>query len=254
MIVEYHRPDNLQAALELLSRNEVKTVPMGGGSVLNAPSPDPIAVVDLQALSLDAIERQGGSLVLGATATLQLVLDDPSLPAELGQVIRHEATYNLRQVATIAGALLSADGRSPLAAALVALDTQVTLLPGEEQLGVGELLLQRGEIMRGRLVRQLTLPLNARLSYYYVARTPEDLPIVCAAAAAWPSGRLRLVLGGYGEAPVLAMDGPESSGAEEASANAYYNAGDEWASAEYRREVAATLARRCVAQLTSAAP
>ncbi len=253
MIVEYHRPDNLQAALELLARPEVKTVPMGGGSVLNAPSPDPIAVVDLQSLGLDTIEQRGSTLFLGAAATLQALLDNPALPAELGQVVRHEATYNLRQVATIAGVLLSADGRSPLAAALVALDTQVTLLPGEAQLGAGELLLQRGESLRGNLVSELTLPLNARLSYHYVARTPEDLPIVCAAAATWPSGRLRLVLGGYGDAPLLALDGPESSGAEDAAANAYHNAGDEWASAEYRREVAARLAKRCVEELSGEA-
>lgn len=250
MIVEYHRPENLQAALELLARTEVKTVPMGGGSVLNAPSTDPVAVVDLQALGLDRIEQRGGSLVVGATATLQSLLDDPALPAELGKVIRHEATYNLRQIATLAGALLASDGRSPLAAALVALDIQLTLLPGEKQLGAVELLLQRGEALRGKLVKELTLPLNARLSYHYIARTPEDLPIVCAAAAVWPSGRLRLVLGGYGAAPLLALDGPESSGAESAAANAYYSAGDVWASAEYRRDMASTLARRCLEDLS----
>lgn len=250
MIVEYHRPENLQDALELLARTEVKTVPMGGGSVLNAPSPDPIAVVDLQALGLDTIEQRSNSLVVGATATLQSLLDIPSLSAELGQVIRHEATYNLRQIATLAGALLASDGRSPLAAALVALDSQVSILPGDEQLGAGELLHMRGEALRGKLVKELTLPLNARLSYQYVARTPEDLPIVCAAAAAWPSGRLRLVLGGYGDAPLLALDGPESSGAESAAANAYFNAENEWASAEYRREVARKLAGRCVEELS----
>jgi CO/xanthine dehydrogenase FAD-binding subunit len=254
MIIEYHRPDNVQAALELLARQEIKTVPMGGGSVLNSPSAEAVAAVDLQSLGLNNIEQRGNSLIIGATATLQDLLDEPAVLPALCEVVRHEATYNLRQVATAAGTLLAADGRSPFASALMALDTRVTVLPGDEQHSVGDLLLLRGERLRGRLVTQITLPLNVRLSYQYVARTPEDLPIVCAAAAAWPSGRLRLVLGGYGDAPALALDGPDSGGAEQAAASAYYAAGDEWASAEYRREVAATLARRCLEEFSESIP
>jgi CO/xanthine dehydrogenase FAD-binding subunit len=98
-------------------------------------------------------------------------------------------------------------------------------------------------------VTSLSVPLNARLAYESVARTPADLPIVCAAAAAWPSGRTRLALGGYGPAPRLAMDGPDAEGAEVAARNAYNEAMDEWASAEYRQEMAQVLARRCVQRL-----
>ena len=50
MILEYHRPQTLEAALALLSRQSPLTVPMGGGSALNRPDPTPVAVVDLQAL------------------------------------------------------------------------------------------------------------------------------------------------------------------------------------------------------------
>jgi CO/xanthine dehydrogenase FAD-binding subunit len=87
------------------------------------------------------------------------------------------------------------------------------------------------------------------MAYESVARTPADLPIVCAAAAGWPSGRTRLALGGFGMAPLLALDGPEPEGAEIAARSAYSDAGDEWASAEYRREIAPVLARRCIEQL-----
>jgi CO/xanthine dehydrogenase FAD-binding subunit len=51
MIVEYHRPPTLDLALQLLSRQSPVTVPMGGGTILNQPSPVPIAVVDLQELA-----------------------------------------------------------------------------------------------------------------------------------------------------------------------------------------------------------
>jgi hypothetical protein len=36
--------------------------------------------------------------------------------------------------------------------------------------------------------------------------------------------------------------------------DAYSQAGDEWASAEYRQEIAAVLARRCLEQVSSAEP
>jgi hypothetical protein len=44
---------------------------------------------------------------------------------------------------------------------------------------------------------------------------------------------------------MLAMDGTEADGLEIAANNAYQEAADEWASAEYRMDVAATLAGRC---------
>jgi len=73
-----------------------------------------------------------------------------------------------------------------------------------------------------------------------------DKPIICAALARWPSGRTRLALGGWGNAPVLALDGNEPGGVEEVTRNAAAESGDEWASAEYRSEVAAVLAGRCL--------
>jgi CO/xanthine dehydrogenase FAD-binding subunit len=73
--------------------------------------------------------------------------------------------------------------------------------------------------------------------------------MVCAALAQWNSGRTRLVLGGYGKTPLLAMDGTEADGLDTAAKNAYHEAVDEWASAEYRMDVAATLAKRALESL-----
>jgi hypothetical protein len=56
-------------------------------------------------------------------------------------------------------------------------------------------------------------------------------------------------LGGYGKSPLLAMDGTEADGLDSAARNAYHEANDEWASADYRMDVAATLAKRCLAGL-----
>ena len=72
-----------------------------------------------------------------------------------------------------------------------------------------------------------------------------------AALAVWPGGRTRVILGGYGAVPALASDGPEMGGEETAAQDAFSQAGDEWASAEYRMEIAPILVRRCLSQLES---
>jgi CO/xanthine dehydrogenase FAD-binding subunit len=252
MIVEYQRPTTIDEALRLLGRAEPLTLPMGGGTVLNQVSqsgPQAVAVVDLQALGLNKVEQRGKMLRLGATVTLQALLDHPGLPAMLYEVLRQEATHNLRQAATLAGTLVAADGRSPLAVAMLALDAVLTVRgPGEgdAEQRVGDWLPLRLAQPSGRLITMVTIPTNVRLAYEYVARTPADRPIVCAALVQWPSGRTRLALGGWGSAPLLALDGPEPGGLEAAAQNAYSQAGDQWASAAYRCAMAATLAKRCL--------
>jgi len=109
------------------------------------------------------------------------------------------------------------------------------------------------------LITKIIVPTNIKLAFEYVSRTPADKPIVCAALAQWNSGRTRLVLGGYGKSPMLAMDGdlppsPSGRGTEgegliAAAQNVYHEATDEWASAEYRMDVASTLAKRCLESL-----
>jgi hypothetical protein len=47
----------------------------------------------------------------------------------------------------------------------------------------------------------------------------------------------------------MIFDGPDSAGAEIVARDAYSEAGDEWASAEYRSDTAETLVVRCLAVL-----
>ena len=120
------------------------------------------------------------------------------------------------------------------------------ILPDDEQISLGDYLPLRDERRPNYLITRITIPTNVKMAYKYVARTPADLSIVCVAVAQWPSGRTRVALGGYGSAPMLAMDGPESDGAETAARDAYREASDQWASAAYRSDVAGKLADRCL--------
>lgn len=252
MIIEYLRPTTISEALELLNRKSPVTYSMGGGTSLNRPFDTQFAVVDLQAISLDQVNRKGNSIELGATATLQKILEFPDLPTAVHQAIKLEATYNLRQMATIAGTLVTANGRSPLATVMLGMDASLEILALDKkptQVKLGDWLPLRESREGGTLISKVTVPGNIKITLESIARTPADQAIVCAAVAKWPSGRTRLALGGYGKRPVMAMDGPEESGIEGAAESAYSQAGDEWASAEYRKEMAGILAVRCLNNL-----
>lgn len=242
MITTYHRPQTLDEALSLL--NQPNTLPLGGGTLLSKSTVDPVQVVDLQALSLDTLTRKGNDLEIGATCTLQALYESEHCPAALKTTLKLEAPLNIRNTATVAGTLVSSDGRSPFAAVLLAMDAKITVVSNQTSvISVGEYLLSKPK----GLITQIAIPLNVKFAFEYVSKTPLDKPMVSASVAQWNSGRTRLVLGGYGKTPVLAMDGTEADGIEAAAKNAYHEAQDEWASAEYRMDVAATLARRCLA-------
>jgi CO/xanthine dehydrogenase FAD-binding subunit len=249
MIVEYHRPNSLSDALILLSRKKPATYALGGGTVLNRGNDESIAVVDLQDLGFGKITRKGNQIRFGATVTLQQLLDTPGLPTDFYQAIQHEATYNLRQIATIAGKVVSAGARSPFLTALLALDTRIEIFELDQQPKhekIGDWLPLRDEKRYGKLITSVSVAANVHLAYEYVARTPADSPIVCAVVVRWDSGRTRLALGGWGKVPMLALDGPTADGIEFAAMSAYSHAQDEWAGAEYRQEMAGVLSLRCL--------
>lgn len=243
MITNYHRPTTLEETLTLLS--QPNTLPLGGGTLLSRARSESISVVDLQALGLDYIQKKGSNLEIGATVTLQQLLESEYCPEALKTTIKLEAPLNLRNSATVAGTLVTCDGRSPFACALLGLDAKIDIRTSIVDAGavyIGEYLPLRPK----GLITQISIPLNVKFAFETIARTPSDKPIVCLALAQWGKGRARLAVGGWGRSPTLAMDGTETDGLETAARNACHESTDEWASAEYRMDIAATLAMRCL--------
>lgn len=251
MIVEYFRPKDINQTLELIKSPKVKTLLMGGGTSIDRYTNEPFAVVDLQDVGLNSLKTKGKILEIGATVSVHALYECPDIQPDLKVSTKRERALNLRQVATVAGTLIASDGRSPFTTAMLALDASINLEPGDEMITLGDFLLFRDEKLNSRLVTKISIPLNVKLAYEYIARTPADVPIVCAAVGRWPSGRTRVTLGGTGDTPVLAMDGPESGGEETSAFGAYSRAGDKWASAEYRQEMAQLLVKRCLARLSN---
>jgi CO/xanthine dehydrogenase FAD-binding subunit len=245
VITKYHRPRTLNEALKILKNNNSRL--LAGGTLINQHHSESFEVIDLQALGLDKLHKAGETLKIGAMVTLQNLIDSEYSPEALKTTLKLEAPLNLRNMATVAGALVSCDGRSPFTTAMLALDAKM-ILNDDPKTGIrlGDMLPIRAETLHGKIITAIHIAQDVTLAYRSVARTPSDRPILCAALAIWSSGRARLVLGGWGSSPTLAMDGSEASGLELSARNAASEAEDEWGTAEYRQSIAPILAMRCL--------
>jgi CO/xanthine dehydrogenase FAD-binding subunit len=253
MITEYYRPENLDEVLALLKQNDPRPLVLGGGLYINEVIKEQIAVIDVQDLGLIEIVKKGKNLEVGAAATLQSLLISGLITPALDKAIQHQETYNRRQVATLAGTITAANGRAPVSGVLLALDAELDLMGQEKKVDVvklGDYLPLRQELLAGKLITSIRIPIDLKASYHYVARSPADLPIVGCSVAIWPSGRTRVILLGYGDQPMMVFDGPESDGAEIAARDAYSEAADQWASGDYRSDVAGALVRRCLNEIS----
>src|SRR3990170_9119413 len=126
--LKYLRPKTLDEALEQLASG----VALGGGTTLAPRRFQLETVIDLQDLGLSDLEESGGRVTAGAGCTLQqLVEAEGILAPALAEACRREAAWNLRNVATLAGAVLACDGRSPLTTALLAVGARAVLAGGE---------------------------------------------------------------------------------------------------------------------------
>lgn len=246
MIIEYHRPATLDEAMQLLARHTPRTVAIGGGTTV-VGGDEAVAVVDVQGLGLDKIETRGTVIQIGAATKLDAVMHDGALPGAVKNAVLKEASSNLRNMASIAGALVTADGRSPLATVMLALNAQLVWAGKEQKTSLEELYSNdRGKARQG-LILAIAIENGILCDYASTARTPADRPIVCASIARFANGQLRVVVGGHGAAPSVVYSGNGEIDLAEMARKAYSHRGDSWASAEYRQEAARVLVNRLAA-------
>ncbi len=256
---EYHRPKTVAEALELLDHG----VPLAGGTELIPRRDEVSAVIDLQDLGLDMIELQDDILTIGAAVKLQAMVEkEESLPSALRKACRLEASLNLRNMATLGGTVMTADGRSPMVAVLLAMDAKVILEPGSKTLPLEELLDQRDQDDFRGLITEIKLKLPEFIRYEQVSRTPADRPLVCVVMARLPTEegerRHRVVVGGVGSSPIRIKEAEASLSEGEdidvvvgAARLAFSAADDAWASGEYRAHTAGVLVRRLAMEMRS---
>ncbi len=259
-LVEYHRPTDLEEAIKLLKRPDIRTVPLAGGTAL-VPSAarDVEAVVDLGGLGLSYVKPCEGSevparLCIGATTTLQMIVEDGHVLAYAESILvkatLDTASRNIRDAATIAGSIVAGEGNSPLLTMLLALDARLIVRGDREE----EVSLAQWTPQERSLILRVILPpvsKDARVAYEKVARTPADMPIVCVAARATQNGDalrdVRLAIGGVAHRPqLIVLNEATIENAAQLAVEVVQPTSDYFASAEYRREMIGVLVKRCL--------
>lgn len=251
MFLEYHIPETIEEALRLLERPHPPTVVMGGGAYLEQVTEQDFAVVDIKKLGLDKILHRGVNLEVGSAVPLTKLVQDEQVSPKMSEVVRWEAEATKGKDATIAGTLVVADGSSPLATVLLAMDARLTLLPGEGETFIGDFLPFRKDLLAGRLITRIAFPVNISFTFNFLSHDADYRPWVGVGVARWPSGRTRVALSGYGAAPILAFDSPEASGIIYAVEDAFSRAGDGRASTEDRQAAVVKLTQEGLAMLNS---
>jgi len=247
-VSEYRRPATLAEALACIALPGA--VMVGGGTKVNAEmSAEPITVVDLQALGIDGIERHIDGLLIGATATLQRLADADDVPAAIRDAARREEPSTLRSMATVGGCIAAADPASELLASFLVHDAQVRLVgpDGPHELEMAALLADRRKLA-GRIIVAVRIETDGVTSVARTGRTRADRPIVAAVARRTADGGRRLALTGVALTPVLmAMAG---DAADDAYLPDDLDPPDDFlGSSEYRRALAAVLARRALGEV-----
>ena len=160
MNTKYHRPRTLDEALALASGADA--VILGGGTTVNArPGRSSGVVVDLQALDLDGIETDGGSIRIGATTRLQQLVDSSVVPEVLRDLARLEAPSTIRNAATVGGTIGTADLESPLLTGLLAFGARVSVArSGSTTDHPLEAVLADPEVLLGGVITSVAVPLG----------------------------------------------------------------------------------------------
>lgn len=280
---EYHRPETLEEALDLLDRlGEDAKVLAGGQSLipllkLRLASPDHL--VDVNRIpGLDGIEESGGSLRIGALVRHNaLVASDviaagfPTIAAAAPQI----ADPIVRNMGTIGGSLSHADPAGDLGSVMLALQASVLLKSknGERELAMADFLVDAftSAVEPGELLTEVRVPAPGPRSggtYLKLERKVGDFATVGVAVALTLSngsiGRAGIGLTGVGLKNIQATDAEASLAGGEPTDEAFAEAGrlaaqaanpvsDVRGSEEYKRHMVDVYVRRGLARALESA-
>jgi len=233
-LLEYHWAEHIDDALMLLSRADLKTVPLAGGTYLLGQTDDSIqAVVDLRDLELAYVSEDAQNIHIGAMTTLQDMVDSPVLKSLASGLLSRSALASsfsrlVRNSATLGGTLgAGVASQADLLTAVAVLDAEVVLRSGSKsQVNLSGGTLERpglalsGVTYKGKQERRV--PYNSAFerrpnelilemiiprpgpacgaSFLRVGRTPTDVALLNAVALVEIANglyqRVRLALGG----------------------------------------------------------
>jgi len=269
----YHRPTSVEDAVRLLGELDDARVLAGGHSLLPAMKlrlSMPAALVDVGRIAgLDAVEADGDGVKIGAltrhadVATAELVQRRCAALADAAALI---GDRQVRNRGTIGGSLAHADPGADYPPVVKALGATITVAGagGSREIAVDDYFLGlfTTALEPGELLTSVHVPAAAASAYVKHPHPASGYSVVGAAATvSIEDGKCtaaRLVIGGAGGAPVDAAAAAEALVGAAPSPEAVATAaervpdalgnviGDTYASADYRRHLAAVLAKRAL--------
>jgi carbon-monoxide dehydrogenase medium subunit len=255
--VDYVRPRTLEDALSALAEPEAKAL-AGGQSLVSALKlrlARPRLLVDIGGIGLRGLELARGELRIGALTTWDELVEAPELlrPALAGiaECAAGIGDLQVRNRGTVGGSLAHADPASDLPAPLLALDAALTLRSsgGSRSVAASDFFL--GPFLTAlephELLTEVVVPeppSGSGSGYESIEHPASGFALAGAAAFVLPDGSRSLAVTGVGGRPFL-LDSADDPGASLAEAEIF---GDHFASADYRRHLAAVAAGRALAR------
>ena len=195
---DYHRPDTLQAALEILANTE-DAAPLAGGQslmpMMNFRLARPEALVDLNHLpELAEVTVDGGHIHIGAMMRYADLAGNAEVQRHLPLMIRaipHIAHSAIRNRGTIGGSCALADPAAEMPALLLALDARITIRhrAGQSQEQAQDFFIGPYETALspdGAIIEKIQVPIPApqRIGFHEIARRRGDYAMAGVAVAA----------------------------------------------------------------------
>lgn len=218
----YERPETLEAAFDLLARDDCAVRAMAGGQslgpMLNLRLAQPDLIVDISGIEELRSVRSNGDHVTIGTGVTHARLEDCAGPERLGGILANIAggiAYRaVRNRGTIGGSLAHADPSADWMVCIAALGAELVLASKAGQrkvaatafmLGPFETILEPGELLTE--VRLPHLPAQARWGYCKFCRKAGEFAQASAAVLIDPSRDVqRCVIGATLGAPVVIDD------------------------------------------------
>ncbi len=275
---EYHRPESIAEAVEVLGALDDEGRILAGGQslvpLMNFRLAQPTHVVDINGLGdLDYVRAENGTVRVGALARQSTVEAEPAV-AERVPLLREALSFvahpPIRHRGTVVGSVAHADPAAELPAIARVLDATVTVrgAGGDREIAAGDFFLGPFEtaIEPGELAVEVAFPASAPDSgfgFAEFARRHGDFAIAGAGATlALRDGVIaepRLVLCGVGPVPVRAsaaeaiLDGAAADAetidaAAVAAVDGLEPPGDMHGGTRYRLGVARAEVRRAIAK------
>jgi carbon-monoxide dehydrogenase medium subunit len=241
---EYHRPETLEEALDLLATLGDEAKVLAGGQslipLLKLRLASPAHLVDVNRIrGLDGIEERDGSLRIGAlvrhntlVASEVIAAGYPTIAAAAPQI----ADPIVRNMGTIGGSLSHADPAGDLGSVMLALEASVVLKSkdGERELAIGDFLVDAftSAVEPGELLTEVRVPTPGPRSggaYLKLERKVGDFATVGVAVALTLSNgsiaRAGIGLTGVGLKNIQAAEAEASLAGGEPTDEAFAEAG-----------------------------